>query len=65
MTNSELRLLTALRESRTKWAEAAMDYPKAETFEHGVQVGVYRGLGMAADALEAIIREEEQKEERQ
>lgn len=65
MNKTDLRIITALRESRQSWADAAMTYPKAESFEHGVQVGVHRGLGMALEVIEAILHDEETKDSRQ
>ena len=64
MTKTELRIIAALREGRQKWADAAMEFPKPESFDHGVQVGVHRGLGMALEAIEAILDDEELDEER-
>ena len=62
MIHEALRLL---KEEQRKLAEEAMLYSKAEPFEHGVQVGVYRGVGVAHDILESMLRDEIAKEQSQ
>ncbi len=40
------------------------NFPKAEPFEHGVQVGTYRGLQEALSVIEKVLMDEEQAETR-
>jgi hypothetical protein len=65
MSHDIVKAMVGLREARQKYAEAAMDYPKADPFDHGIQVGNYRGLGVAIEFLDALIRDAQEEEARQ
>jgi hypothetical protein len=62
------KLLHALRvqllAKQDELAESAMLMPRAEPFEHGVQVGTYQGIQLALEALESLVEEEHAKEVR-
>jgi hypothetical protein len=64
MSKDVVKIMAGLREARQKFAEAAMEYPKADPFEHGVQVGTHRGLGVALDFIDAVLRDEQEDEAR-
>ena len=40
------------------------DFPKTDQFEHGTQVGVYRGLQESLHVLERVIEDEANEEAR-
>jgi hypothetical protein len=40
------------------------DYPQAEPFEHGVQVGTYRGLQLALDVVTKVLNDEAEADAR-
>lgn len=44
----------------TEHAGAVMELPKSEPFEHGIQIGVYRGLNAAIDLLDKLNEEGEE-----
>ena len=44
-----------LREAQNKYAQEAMQFPKAEPFEHGRQVGRYEGYQVALDLLYDVL----------
>ena len=58
------KILTALKAQRQKQLEWLGDYPKPDAFEHGVQVGSYRGVGYALDTIEEILRDDREEEAR-
>ena len=43
-------------------AEGSMMFPKAEPFDHGVQVGKYQGLNFALELLQGVLRDDDDKE---
>lgn len=43
-------------------AEGAMQFPKADPFEHGVQCGRHQGVQFALDILDNILRDKFEKE---
>lgn len=49
------RFVSELKLKQEELAHAAMQFPKSDAFEHGVQVGVYRGLDFALDLLNGIL----------
>jgi len=40
------------------------DFPKSEPFEHGVQVGTYRGLQAALDRVAKVLDDEAEEDKR-
>jgi hypothetical protein len=48
-------LVTALKEERQRQLEALGDMPKSDPFDHGVQVGDYRGICRALDVLNGVL----------
>jgi hypothetical protein len=55
-------LLSAIKGQQAEIAESAMMTPRAEPFAHGMQVGVYQGLQQALETLNAILRDDYEKE---
>jgi hypothetical protein len=43
-------------------AHGSMEFPKAEPFEHGVQVGIYSGLLDALSIIDAVLSKDEEAE---
>jgi hypothetical protein len=39
-----------------------MEFPKADPFEHGVQVGIYSGLLDALSIIDAVLSKDEEAE---
>ena len=58
----ENKLHQELQKALSEVAHASCAMPKADPFEHGVQVGVYRGLQAAIQRLEALIEDAAEKE---
>lgn len=56
------RFLHEAKKALGQNAEDSMMFPKADPFEHGVQVGKYQGMRMAMDLVEDIIRDNLEKE---
>lgn len=56
------RFIKEVKEASGEIAEGAMMRPKAETFEHGVTCGKYQGLQFALEILDAILRDNIEKE---
>ncbi len=48
-----------IKEQMTETALASVRFPKAEPFEHGVQVGIYSGLEQALNRIDEILQDEE------
>ena len=57
-----VRFIGEVKKAKEEQAHSAMAFPKAEPFDHGVQVGVYQGLGQALEIKDAILRDIEEKE---
>jgi hypothetical protein len=56
------QLLSALKEQQRDLAESAMLHPKPDLFGHGQTVGRWQGLKDALDTIDAILRDEYEKE---
>lgn len=55
------KAMAKLNDERDEQAHAAMSYPKSDPFEHGVQVGLYRGLQKAQELLKQMLEEEKEQ----
>lgn len=64
MDASLFKLKAVLLEALVSQAESSMLFPKSDPFEHGVQVGVYRGILNAVAALDAIDKDAEEEDKR-
>lgn len=62
MSNSIEQFIGEIKTRMVDHAQSTMEFPKSEPYDHGVQVGVYRGLQAALDVLDAILRDVENKE---
>jgi len=56
------RFLRELQSDIDGQLQALGDHPKENQFEHGVQVGVYRGLQQAMSTMKSVLSSEEQEE---
>lgn len=55
------KAMAKLNDERDEQAHGAMNYPKSDPFEHGVQVGLYRGLQKAQELLQQMLEEEKEQ----
>ena len=53
-----------VKRNLAEMAEGAMQFPKADPFEHGVQCGRHQGVQLALDILDNILRDNLEKEKR-
>lgn len=51
------------KKNLAEMAEGAMQFPKADPFEHGVQCGRHQGVQLALDILDNILRDNLDKEQ--
>lgn len=51
-------IITAFRDEQQKLLESIGDLPKSDPFEHGMQVGLYRGIKSALEIIEAVLNDE-------
>ena len=51
------RYINEVKATLVETAVGAMEFAKSEPFEHGVQVGKYRGIQYALEILENIMRD--------
>lgn len=58
------RFIGEVKKTLAETAEDSMMYPKGEAFEHGVQVGVYRGMVNALAILDGLLADADDKEAR-
>ena len=56
------RFIGEVKQTLSQHAEDSMEFPKAEPFEHGLQVGKYQGIQYALNILEVIMRDDRFKE---
>lgn len=56
------QFIGAAKNRMAEIAEAAMLFPKSDLFGYGEQVGRYQGLQAALEILDAILRDDEEKE---
>jgi phosphoglycerate-specific signal transduction histidine kinase len=56
------RFLRELQSDIDGQLQALGDRPKENQFEHGTQVGVYRGLQQALSIMKVVLSTEEQEE---
>lgn len=56
------KYISDLKEKIDETAHGSMEHPAKDPFDHGVFVGVYRGLTEALSMLEAQFEEEDKKE---
>ena len=59
MDRTVLDIITALRSEKQVFLEAVGDFPRADPFEHGVQVGKYAGLKLALDVIDSVLKDQE------
>lgn len=58
---SDKLLMIFIDKANTRLAEmakGAMEYPKSDPFEHGIQVGYFRGVQEALNILENIMNDD-------
>lgn len=58
MSHELNKIIAELRETQQEYANGAMQFPKPDPFEHGVQVGVWRGVQLALDTIDAVLSEQ-------
>lgn len=58
------RFIGEVKKTLAANAEDAMQFPRHEPFEHGVQVGTYQGLRLSLEILESILRDVTDEEKR-
>lgn len=59
------RIIAKLKADAEVHLNALGDFPKADSFEHGIAVGVYRGLRRAIQHVEEVLSSEDEEEKRQ
>ena len=64
MDKTVSQIIAALKADVSIQVQSLGDYPKAEQFEHGVQVGLYRGLQKALDTIANVLEKDEEIEAR-
>jgi hypothetical protein len=57
-------IITALSADMHSQLQGLGDFPKSDKFEHGVQVGMYRGLQAALDRVAKVLDDEAEEEKR-
>lgn len=57
MDRSVHQIIQALSADMQDELQALGDYPKADPFEHGLQVGTYRGIKKALDCVSAVLND--------
>ena len=57
------KVVSKLEETQLELARTSMQFPKAEPFDHGVQVGKYQGLQLALELIDNILRDDNKKEQ--
>lgn len=62
MDSAVFKVLQKLKEQSTTQLKGLGDFPKADPFEHGVQVGTYRGLEQAISILIDTTEEDARRE---
>ena len=58
------KVLIQLRQEMSSHAEASMQFPKDQPFDHGVQIGEWRGLQRALQIVDAVLKDTEETEAR-
>ena len=59
------KLISALKYAQEEIATASMMRPKSDPFEHGIQAGRYQGFQLALEAIDNLLRDNNEKEQRQ
>jgi len=62
MDKPTLLFIQSVKEEQATRASASMMFPKADSFEHGVQVGMWQGLQLALSILDGIHNAENESE---
>lgn len=62
MDKTTLLFIQSVKSVQESRASASMMLPKADPFEHGVQVGVWQGLQLALSILDEIHNAENESE---
>lgn len=50
-------IIAALKDELSVQLSGLGDFPKSEPFEHGVQVGTYRGIQKALERIETVLND--------
>ena len=58
MSDPLVKVLAELRRTQQEHAMAAMDMPHKQKFDHGVEVGIHRGLSKTIEIVEAALRDD-------
>lgn len=58
------RFIGEAKQALAQIAADSMQFPKADPFGHGEQVGRWQGLNLALELLEDVLREDTEKEKR-
>lgn len=56
------RFIGNVKKALAEHAEYSMRFPKPDPFEHGRQVGIYQGLGIALDHLEDVLNSTQEEQ---
>lgn len=57
-------IIGTLKDAESEQLQSLGKLPKADPFEHGVEVGIYRGLQKALERLEYVLKDEAESEAR-
>lgn len=58
------RFIGEVKKTLAQNAEDSMQFPKADPFGHGTQVGQHQGLRLSLEILESIMRDTNEEEKR-
>ena len=56
------QIIGALKSVSSETLHSLGDFPKPDPFEHGIAVGMYRGLNQALEVVEQVLNDEYQDE---
>jgi hypothetical protein len=59
MDRTVTNIISTLKAEQQVLLESTCDFPKADPFHHGLQVGEYRGIRKALEIIESVLNDEE------
>ena len=59
MDRTTASIISALKAEQQESLEAIVSFPKAESFDHGSQVGFVWGLRRALEVVESVLNDDE------
>ncbi len=62
MDRTVLDIMTALKDEKQRILESLGNIPKKDPFEHGVQVGEYRGIMASLEVIQTILEDIDRRE---